>query len=890
MGARFVRGRLGAALAVAAVSLIVTPGATAKSCPTTQLLGDKWTRIAPPDFSVGHDLVSDYDVHVLADQVVAATNGTSVHVSRDGGCDWTEAPLPNAGPVSALPQIGETKIVSQGISRVRFQPSRPGQVPSFDLWAIGQTDLATEGLVSTQPRVLFSDDGRPFELRTGGLPAFGRPVAIVPTGPQAATLLFKATVPSTAYSFWTTTNGGQAWTQQGESSATALEGFVQSGRHVWAWSSSGVYDAELGDALRHQPTVLGPIAAVEVAPTALGTMQVVAYARSGAIRYLSSDRGATWTSAPAPEGVHNVSSHPFVKGLRAISSIQTNVLVEPHVPQVPQVDYSPFDDNVSDVRFVGLPTGEGYLLYASSGTALYRRRVPLDFAYTPPPPPPPLPPIDVEVRDRKVVPPKATIKPEKKTVRLRQGQRTTVPYEIKLPPVPTPLDVFFMTDSTGSMRDTIRSLQEGVQDIIDGLAASGVDVNFGVADFRTMPTGPDDQDNYLYKRRREIGPVDTDLADALESITTGGGNSTGGADTGLEAVYQAVTGAGRKDPLGLRGDYVPPGVGAEFRADAMKVVFIATDDTFQHPVAPTDPIASIGEVSEVLQDHGVFLVGLEVFNGPNHPASDSARPDMERLATDSGAVAPPAGVDCDGDGLPDIGAGKPIVCRFEPDADAALADAFLSMLAGIKDLAPIDLAVRGPAKFVRTKAQLHFEDVNVKAPNKYTLPVEFRCTKDNAGTVEEVKITAARAGEVVASTTATFECVAPEPRPEPDPRPLIPPLVAAVLVPPPPPPPAPVSNAQPNVNPNPHPNPDPQVNANSGFAHQEDQQLQLALAENDGVSYEDDLAMSGLEVTGPPVPALAWAAAFAMTGAAAFGARLARRVAPAPAFNPREYR
>ena len=119
---------------------------------------------------------------------------------------------------------------------------------------------------------------------------------------------------------------------------------------------------------------------------------------------------------------------------------------------------------------------------------------------------------------------------------------------------------------------------------------------------------------------------------------------------------------------------------------------------------------------------------------------------------------------------------------------------------------------------------------------------------------------------------------------------LLPPVIPAVLIPPLIPaaaPPAPINNPPPNTNPNPNPNPNPQ----GGFAAQEEEQLQLALAENEfGVDYETELDMTGLDRTGPPVPALAWAAAFAMTGAAAFGVRRARRTAPALAFNPREYR
>lgn len=887
MGRARVRGRLVAACAVLAATIAVIP-AGAAPCADHVALPDQWTMIPSPAFGEGNAAMTTYDVGDVSTRNLVVTNGRVIVSTRDGGCTWTTADLTADRPLPGpdLPLGEGARVVGRTISQVRFAS---GFTPF--VWAIGQTDVAAEGLATSQPRVLLSTDfGTTFAPVTAGLPPFGRPVAIRGAG-QTALLLIRRTAPVADYALYR--YDGTAWSELW-TGLSAMEDFVvdsvsppsRENPAVWLWNSTGAYTGRLSDdAPRLVRDVNGNVRTVDLLLSGNAPAQVSVYYRSAAERAVSRDGGVRFVREPAPLDVQSVSSYQLIPGVRAISSLETNVLIE--APTRPTgVDFSPRDYNVSDVQFVSTPARAGLPLYAFHATALFLRYVPVTFQPPALPIPEPEDPVDVDVRPPSLTVDRAAIEPRKEVVRLRPGQRKVVDYQVQLPPVPTPLDVFFMTDSTGSMDDTITSVQYGVQDIVDGLAATGISVFFGVADFRDYKNGPSDRSNYPYKRRRAIGPIDTVLAEALESITTGGGNNTGGHDAGLEAIYQAATGAGRPDPVMVGQYLVEPGFGAEFRPNAMKVILVATDDNFRHasnPASPTYPVPPIETVSQVLQAKGIYLVGLEVDTN-----SGSARPDMERLARDTGAVAPEGGIDCDGDGsaagTADILAGDPIVCPFDPDAGDTLADAFIGMLAGIKDYAPVDLAVRGPAKVVRPKGRTHFPKINVRAPSSYRLPVEFRCTKETAGTETPVRITAMRAGREIVATTATVECVAPR-RPEPPPAPVVPPALVAAIIPPPPPPPAPVPQAQPNLNPNVNPNPNPQLNPNAGFAAQEEQEIQLAVAGNDVVfRTQEDLAMTGLDRSGPPLPALAWAAAFAMTGAAAYGMHLARRERAAPAY------
>jgi hypothetical protein len=884
--------RLAGALAALASAVVVAPASGAPRCGEPGqivTMPDKWVKIAAPEFGAGGQTMTDYDVLPFAPSRLVVTNGTSLVFTSDGGCHWTPSKVPDTVALPTLPTGGEAgRIVSSGISQVRF-----AQGASATAFALGQTNLVTDGVPATQPRVLRSaDGGNLFEDFTEGLPRFGRPVAVRTDG-DIAVLIFHETAPIDTWTIYTSTGG--AWEARWEDTGALTDLTVDfTYGDVWAWNGAGLRRANLNTAAEPVavPGVTGNVKAVDVSPKSYGVSTVSVFFASGGERMVSDDRGVTFRQTPAPEGVQSV-AHSDREGMLAISSVETNVLIEN--PIRADADFSPASDNVSALRFASFSfEGRGYPLYALNPLHLFLRMVPPDFE---PPPPPPVP-VDVEVEPVPIVRPKPDIQPRGRVVPLKPGERTTVDFTVKLPPVPTPLDVYFMTDSTSSMDGAIASVQEGVQEIVNALAARGVDLHFGVADFRDYPETPTDGSAmYPYKQRRKVGPVDSDLEDALQNIGTAGG-TTDGFDAALEATRQALTGAGSKSITGE--ELIKPGLDAGFRKDAMKVILAASDDDMRHGgiTNPTYPGPSLEEVEGLLrspQYADVDFVGIEVDTNSGDP-----RTDMEKLARAAGTVAPAEGVDCDDDGSPDIDPGDPIVCTFAPGTGGSIAPAFISMLNSIKDFATVDIEVDGPENVVHPLAQTSFPNIDVKKPSTYTVPVEFSCDLKQAGTETPVTVTVTSRGRDIVSTDATVRCIAP-PVPkrrvppvieELIPPPAIPPLVAAELAPPAPPP-APVSNAQPN--PNPNPNPNPQLNANTGMASQEDQQHQLALAELDvhaNLDGGEELAFSALETQGPVYPALAWATAAAMTLAAGYGTHLARRnaTAPARAFNPRDHR
>jgi len=538
-----------------------TPGAVTKDA-------DGWVRIAAPDFSTTSDVLTSYAVDQLRPERLFATNGASVSYSRDGGCSWTESILPTDA-ISPILGLGGEAVRVDKRQLLDIQPS--AYVPSATVWALGQTDVVTGGTPLVQPRILVSTDGgATFADRASGLPQFARPIALHPDlVPTAAYVLLDEQVPQQTVSLWFSPDGGANWTKQSSGLPSFQNFAVDPYRHVlWAWDGGATYFSLDRGATFKQFSNVPAVARLD--PSALWAA-VAAFAGGSGEAFLSAAGGF---GLATPDLVTSIAGGPEF-GLVATSSVTDGVTVfPPPRTKKASIDATPESVSLSDLHWAQQQIDGGYDLFGFSPRALYRRHFPHDF-YVPPPPP-------VVVHVKAVRPPEPQepeFKPGGGTITLKPGERRKVPYNLVLPPTPTPLDVYFMTDSTGSMKDAIASVQESVQDIVDDLSAARVNLHFGVADFRDWPQQADGTDTYPYRRRREVGPVDEELGDALASIGTGGG-TVDGDDSALTAIYQAVTGEGAEGV----GASIPAGEGAEFRDEALKVVLVASDDEMREPV------------------------------------------------------------------------------------------------------------------------------------------------------------------------------------------------------------------------------------------------------------------------------------------------------------------
>ena len=423
----------------------------------------------------------------------------------------------------------------------------------------------------------------------------------------------------------------------------------------------------------------------------------------------------------------------------------------------------------------------------------------------------------------------ARLQPARATLRLRPGERATKTYRLSLPPRPTPIDVFFLLDSTESMSGVIRALARSVAAIVSDVRAGGVDVWAGVGEFRTYPYPGEESFNFPYRRDLPVGPPGPKLSRALLGMESGGAS---GAN--LAALTQAVTGAGQEVlPPGSSAGDIESGLDAGFRPGAISVIVHAADSPFGTPERgspdakfppPAWPGPGFDAATGALKAAGVLQVGAAIGFGTGvEPPSGSANAlsDLRRVAEDSDTLALNA-IDCDGDGNPDVAAGEPLVCPIQAGDGTDLAPAIVSLLDGIRDEAPVRMVATSGGDVVETIAPALYPRIDVKRPHELTFEVTYRCPSFRAALHYSVDLQALVRDDRVAGARAEIDCVDRVPR-----RKIVPPRASDVrpvvgalpLLPPPPPPPpvnpgpanapAPQPQPQPNLNPNAQPQPQP---------------------------------------------------------------------------------
>lgn len=438
----------------------------------------------------------------------------------------------------------------------------------------------------------------------------------------------------------------------------------------------------------------------------------------------------------------------------------------------------------------------------------------------------------------------ADLSPAKAVVELAPGESAVRRYALVLPPRPTPLDVYFLLDTTGSMSDVIRSLTRGVGAIVTRLRAMGIDVHVGLGQFRTYPLPNDEALNFPYRRDVDISAPGRAHVDALLAME---GEGRSGAN--LTALYQAALGAGQDvTPPGPSGADVPSGLGATFRPGAVKVVVHAADDYFRTPdrgnpndtyPPPTWPGPTFEQAIAALQAEDVYQVGAAVgYDTGATPDGFSALIDLRRVAQETSSVAPADGTDCDGDRRPDIAPGAPLVCGIPSDgAGGLLVPAIVGLLEAVRDEAPVGLGETKDSGAVAEIAPSAYAAVDLKTTNNLEFAVTFECDLDDAGTTRAVGLAATLRSAVVARTRATIICrgerqpalgdtpvdrlpavaAAPPPPPLPPPDPLPPPGQA------------PVHALAPAAEPAPAPAQAPAGQPQSVLVHQRQVQPQVAL-------------------------------------------------------------
>lgn len=834
--ARSLRLSAAALAAVVGAAPLLTPaGARAPASPlpcSTQVPSTHWYSLPAARFSSGPQQITAYSINAAVPEQLLVTNGVAIMRSLDGGCSWSTAyELPAAG--SEGPSLDASEPRDSKLPTYTSATARIGTIRSLGPAVFA---LIQEHTPVARPHLLVSSDfggswqhrdlplagesGTPLDVAVGFDPASGTSYIylLVDQGQSAAVASVRRPV-----TLLVSEDFGYTWERRGEGPGetslsapvigdvppseelSGLHGVASPyllGRTVFVYGEAGLYRSDdAGHTLTRVDTNLVPGRVGDLEALALPTkggtrLQLTAYSLGSPFAFRSLDGGAHFQSFSTPTEVESSS-------LDAISG-PAGVFLEIGALNLPVYLNLGAPLQLHDLQGAfNLATRER-LIIGAGNDALYWRRpfevIPLEEVTERP--------ALAEIPDTIVKLSEPRFRHPVRRIVLDRGEQRKVRYRLDLPPTPTPVDVFFLIDVSGSMQDTIDGVRRALFSIINQLRLEGVDVWFGVGEYRSYTQPP------AYKRRLDISPPGPRLRRALNSLFASGGQE----ETQLMALYQVATGEGIDEP----NHHITPGQQANFRSEAEKVIIHATDAQF----STGDGHPTFEQVAAALNAKGIKQIGIAVGDcEPNQRCLETPLEGLRRVADDTDTTAPPQGVDCDGDGDTELYFQEPLACRLdrdEVDDAATMAAVIVNTIRALRDDGAVRFRAEGPAGVVRSVTPTQPRIVNFKQPQVLDYHVTYSCPRLKPGRHYRVRLQAARASGVLAALDVKVICRSAEP--EPPVVPFVAPVAA--VFPPPRPPQPPNPNPNPQANPNPQPNPNPQ----SAFATQEQEQPQLAVA------------------------------------------------------------
>ena len=743
------------------------------------------------------------------------TNGTEVLRSTNSGCDWKSVFVGAEEASLSGPTGGTATILS-------ISMSDRGAVPPYMLV---RQDVGPV----TRPRVfLGTDGGANWGAGDAGLPPAGVPelLRVAPSDPDTAYVVID--VAGVTDAIYATTNGGATWTLRGRSPSTGVNDLkVDPSRpnDLWIGGGDGLYHSTDGGA---SFTPIDAFTGQEVGPVDVfhsgGPARIIAFSRTANVGQVSEDGGQTWLGVSMPGLPQSVAHGDFADSVL----IATGASVFVYAPTVlTWIDLFP---PVGGIRNLQADRGANVAFYGHNERqiAMYQgptgkfKKVPKDIIEIP----------DISLID--AAPPdvarQSKLTPPITQVRIDPGKTKTVPYDLQVPRTLTPLDVVFVVDTSSSMTQVIHEAADALEDIHNGLTASGAAVEFGLVEYRSYPTDVPprpETDNYVYQRALDVGASAAQMEEGIRGLVAAGG---GIYDAQLEALWQLARGEGKDVwPPGPSSRDVPPGLQVNFRKKALRVVLHVGDEPFGREDSNNDSdnnitrpegqvarpdIPEFDAVAEALQAKDVKHLGLSLY--------PDATPDLRKMAAATGSFAPYGGVDCDRDGQVDVERGQPLVCVLRQDqiTDANMTPAIIELVEAVRTKSEIRLDVKGPnEQVVRGVSPNSYSSVLLQADNSLRFKVTYHCPRSLHGKKTQIELTPK--GLLGTAPTARTTIICGE---EPEEIPPIPfdRVIAFIPLLPlaPPPPPVNVSSAT---------QAQAQAQANAAFAAQEQEQPQVAM-------------------------------------------------------------
>lgn len=234
------------------------------------------------------------------------------------------------------------------------------------------------------------------------------------------------------------------------------------------------------------------------------------------------------------------------------------------------------------------------------------------------------------------------------------------------------VDVFLIVDLSGSFTDDLSTFKSQAAEIVTQLVtsaeANGLNINFGLARFEDYPISPFGvaaAGDRAYTRVQDISPPTDanqngviDLLEVISSLQTRDGAD--GPQSQLTALFQAATGSGQV--VSGFPDATISSAPASWRPGSTRIIVLWTDASFHRPNDPGTipyPGPSFAATISALNDDDIRVIGIAGL-----PGLGDAEADLTTVASGTNTVAPPTGVDCDGNGAADIPAGQPVVCTI----------------------------------------------------------------------------------------------------------------------------------------------------------------------------------------------------------------------------------
>lgn len=720
-----------------------------------------WTSLTAPAFSSGGRAIVDFAVAPRKPTLMYVTNGEVVMRSVDAGCSWRES---YKSSQAALPVGGEG---AGAIEAVVASESTPTRAYLMIQQTVGP---------AARPEILRSDNsGATWQPASAGLPPTGAPafLRVAPNDPDTAYLTIA--VQGVVELLYGTDDGGLTWTLrsnfgQGPGAAiTDVKVDPLDPNDIWTSTTSGLYRSKDGGRSftpiqEFADTATGP---VDVFHAEGDPASILAFTGEGGL--VSDDGGENWLKLGSKGEVTSVAHGNSVEA--RLMSASGKIWV--YVPNLLSwVDARAPRPNVRGLQSART-SSPAFFGFTASTIEVYSGPVGVDVK---------VPARTVVIPDLSLLDPEASVErpakltPEGRVIRIDAGASKEVPYRLEVPKSQTPLDVYFLVDTSSSQNKFLAGMVKALEGIINGLVGAGVDVQFGMAEYRNYPHSDPPrvgqpgtpcagganatcyETNYIYRQVQDIAPTVEGIEQGLENVDAGGGGYYNAQPAAL--LHTAIPDGEDVEPIGPSHTDVEPNTNATFRKNALRVAVIVSDEEYVYePLAgdPTPPdLPSFAEVSDALNAKDIKQVGISL----RYRGEAKATQPMIDMAEATGATAPPGGVDCDGDGLIDIVSGAALVCEVNKktvENGGSLAPAIVNLVESIRTRTSLELAVAARDEIVQKVTPDMYQSVALQRSNKLNYLVTFRCPLTLAGKRFPVKLTAKGVTPQI-STRATVLC------------------------------------------------------------------------------------------------------------------------------------